>query len=332
MTAVEKHVRLQAIGLWREHPEVPPREVIVAFGNATLVLKDLDERPLGHWALAGLSPTEQEGPATVYAMSADGGETLAIRDPEMIAAIAAVARPSLAPAPLPASARPRRRRLPVLSLLLVAAAVGGAILAAPRVIGPNAALLVPPERAAEFGDRMLIALIGRQGPLCYDPAGQAALGALAARLAPESPPRLRVLELGDVPVAALPGGTLLLDRALVDDAPEAVAGWAAVGLARDPVEALLRAAGPLADARYFLSGEFSEPALARAATAAVAAPPVPAEAAAALDRLAAAGVEPGPFAASLAAAGIAAPAPSEPAEAGPALDGRDRLALRGICG
>jgi hypothetical protein len=214
----------------------------------------------------------------------------------------------------------------------VAAAVAGAIHAAPRVIGPNAALLVPPERAAEFGDRMLIALIGRRGPLCYDPAGQAALGALAARLDPESPPRLRVLELGDVPVAALPGGTVLLDRALVDDAPEAVAGWTAVGLARDAVEALLRAAGPLADARYFLSADFSEPALGRAAEAAVAAPPVPAEAAAALDRLAAAGVESGPFAASLAAAGIAAAAPSEPSEAGPALGGRDRLALRAISG
>ena len=104
MTALERYVRLEAIGLWRERPEAPPREVVVSFGNATLVLKDLADRPLGHWALAGVTVVGRDGPATIYAMTADGGETLAIRDPEMVAAIAAVSRPRLA-----RSRRPRRR-------------------------------------------------------------------------------------------------------------------------------------------------------------------------------------------------------------------------------
>ena len=54
MTALEKYVRLEALGRWRERAGDPPREVVVSLGNATLLLKDLDERPLGHWALAGV--------------------------------------------------------------------------------------------------------------------------------------------------------------------------------------------------------------------------------------------------------------------------------------
>ena len=113
-------------------------------------------------------------------MTADGDETLAIRDPEMVAAIAAVSRPRLDPvAPPP----PPRRRWPVLPLLLLAAVVG-VLAAAPRLIRAEASRVVPPERAAELGDRMLIALIERQGPLCYDPAGQQALAHLAERPTP----------------------------------------------------------------------------------------------------------------------------------------------------
>ena len=50
MTALDRYVRLEAVGLWREAPGAPPREVVVSFGNATLLLTDLEERPLGHWA------------------------------------------------------------------------------------------------------------------------------------------------------------------------------------------------------------------------------------------------------------------------------------------
>jgi hypothetical protein len=90
MTALARYARLEAIGRWSEDARAPAREVVVAFGDATLTLKDLAERPLGHWALAGVAPVRREAGATVYAM-AGGGETLAIDDAEMNAAIAAVA-------------------------------------------------------------------------------------------------------------------------------------------------------------------------------------------------------------------------------------------------
>ena len=64
MTALERYVRREAIGVWRERLEAPPREVVVSFGNSTLVLKDLAERPLGHWALAGVTVVGHDFPAT----------------------------------------------------------------------------------------------------------------------------------------------------------------------------------------------------------------------------------------------------------------------------
>ena len=54
MTALDRYLRLEAVGLWRERADAPAREVIVSFGRSTLVLTDLEERPLGHWALAGV--------------------------------------------------------------------------------------------------------------------------------------------------------------------------------------------------------------------------------------------------------------------------------------
>jgi hypothetical protein len=320
MAVLDRYVRLEALGIWRESRDAPPREVVVRFGRSTLLLTDLAETPLGHWALAGVTVLGRERGATVYAMCPDG-ETLAIRDPEMIAAIAAVARPRPEPR--------RRRRIPLAGMAAVALLAASAAFA-PGWIRAQAVRMVPPEGRAELGDRMLIALIEARGPPCADPAGDRALARLGQRLDPRL--RLRVLDLG-APVAALPGGTVLLDRAAVAAAaaPEELAGWAALALGRDPLDQLLRSAGAARDLRYVLTGELGEAALARAAAAAPA-PPSPAEAGPALARLADAGLDPRPFAAALARAGVAVPLPAVPAAPAPALADQDWVALQGICG
>lgn len=92
MTALDRYLRLEAVGLWREAPDADVREVIVSFGKTTLLFTDLRERPLGHWPLGGIRVLDERDAAgfTVYAMS--DGETLSVRDPDMVAAIAAVCR------------------------------------------------------------------------------------------------------------------------------------------------------------------------------------------------------------------------------------------------
>jgi hypothetical protein len=323
MTALDRFVRLEALGLWREHEDARPREVIVSFGRTTLLLSDRAERPLGHWALAGVTVLRRERGATVYTMTPESGETLAIRDPGMVAAIAAVADGRLAGI----GARPPRRRrllgaLAALTVLTVAAYF------VPGLIRAQAVRMVPPELALEFGDRMLLGIMEAHGPPCDAPAGERALARLGERLDPEAPPRLRVLDLGGALVAALPGRTVLIDRAVLAaaDTPEEIAGWATLGLARDPLDRLLRAIGPVRDVRYILTGEISETALGGAASDAPA-PPTDTEVAAAFAGLAADRIDPRPFAAARANDG----APAAPEGASPVLADQDWVALQGIC-
>ena len=275
MTALEKYVRLEALGLWRESAETEPREVVVSFGNATLVLTDLGDRPLGHWALAGAQPTGRTADgATIYSMTLEGDETLELRDPVMIAAIAAVSR-AYRKAPVSAPPRPR---FPT-GLAIAALAVAGALVYGPDLARDLAVRMVPPEQAEEFGDRMLLGLQDSRGALCADPAGLRALSHLSDRVAGGA--QLRVLDLGGAgPVAVLPGPTVLIDRRALQGAssPEELAGWISAALGADPagrpVRELMRETGTIANLRYILTGEISDPALGAAAMAALAAPPV----------------------------------------------------------
>jgi len=45
MTALEKYERLEATGLWRETTESQSIEVLVTFGNASLILSDFTGAP-----------------------------------------------------------------------------------------------------------------------------------------------------------------------------------------------------------------------------------------------------------------------------------------------
>lgn len=271
MTALEKYARLEALGLWREAAGTDPREVVVSFGNASLILTDLTDRPLGHWALAGIEPIGRAEGATVYAMDRDGEETLAIRDPEMIAAIAAVSRDwSAVPVPVQALAR---RRFPVAVLVvLVVLAVFAA--QAPRLVRDQAARMVPPEQAEEFGQRMLLDLLATHGPACTDPAGLRALGRLSERAAGGLP--LEVLDLGAAnPVSVLPGPVAIINLEAIRTAPRPQALAARLGHAlgsdptRAPVRDLMEAVGPLASLHYILTGALSDASLARAAGRAI---------------------------------------------------------------
>jgi hypothetical protein len=231
------------------------------------------KRPLKRSTIpAGVQVTGRDGGATIYAMTPVGGETLTIRDSDMVEAIAEVARAHAAPAP----AR-RRRRLPLVPLLVLAALATAAGFA-PGLIRAQAARLVPPEKAEEFGDRMLLGVMEARGGSCNEPAGRRALGRLALEIDPASPPRLRVLDLGAAPAVALPGGTVQIDRTALARAaePAEVAGWATAALAADPVAALMRAAGPISDLRYIFTGALGEPALERATRAVLAPPAAPA--------------------------------------------------------
>ncbi len=280
MTALERYDWLEAVGQWREGPDAPLREVIVSFRDATLVLSDLAERPLGHWALAGMQALRVEGGATVYSTTPEGYETLAIRDAQMNEAIAAVTR---APARNPAPPR-RSFRLPAMVAAL--ASLAAALNWGPGLIRDQALRMVSPEQAAEFGDRMLIEAMETTGPLCAAPAGVRALDRMAAVLAaPGETLTLHVTDLSTGPAARLPGRRVLLDRQAVE-ASEGPSDLAALvpqpPPGGGPTADLIAETGVLGGLRFIFTGRIDDATLARATAAALAPPPTtapPAEAA-----------------------------------------------------
>ena len=263
MTALQRYLRLEAVGQWREAPDAAPREVVVSLGRATLLLSDMREQPLGHWALGGIRVLNERDAAgaTVYAMSA--GETLAIRDRDMVDAIAAVRR--ALPEPPPARRRYIGRILAVLALVLLVAA-------GPPYVRQVTAGLIPAEQEADLGARMLAVLVAEHGPPCDDPAGVDALEKLGWSLAGSGHAQIRVMRIGDLRAAALPGNILLLGRAAIETEPQnQISGWIFRASDSDgaPLRNLVLQAGFVADVRYIRTGHFDDAAVARAAETAL---------------------------------------------------------------
>lgn len=98
-TALDKFQRLEGTALWRATPDVQRREVIVSLGEATLVIKDSQDRALTHWSLPAVRRLNPGQQPAVFFPDGDSTETLEVDAPhdDLIEAIEklrkAVARP-----------------------------------------------------------------------------------------------------------------------------------------------------------------------------------------------------------------------------------------------
>ncbi len=329
MTALDRYAKLEAVARYLDGVSAEAREVVVSFGERSLVIVGLDDRAIAHWPLASLravgAPAERP---LELVPDPTSDERVLLEDSEMSAAIAEIC-PGLhkRPATLP---RPRRRAaLRAAALVAVAAVAAGVLYALMPPLPDRLVDMVPPEREAALGNAVfarLPAMLGRgastgasagpsAGPavnVCAAAEGVAARRALAARLAPAGlsfPLRLSVLDDPGVDALTLPGGRVVILRGLVDAArtPEELAGVlahaAGHALRRDPLEAALDSPG-LGAAGILFGDATGSAAVRRAAEAALdpaAAPEAEAAAdAAAFAILAEAGLPSRPFAAFMA--------------------------------
>lgn len=253
MTALSKYDRLEATGLWRSAPDGQRREVFVAIGDATLVISDINNRALTHWSLAAIERGRDEDGRIVFHPDGDPGETLefAASETEMIEAIdtlrQAVER-----------ARPRPGRLrwlgAAVSVLTVAAL---AVFWLPGALVDHAMRVVPPVKEAEIGAALLVRIERVSGARCRNTQARPALDALAQRIGAN---RIVIVPGGVREALALPGGTVVLNRALVEDyeEPDVAAGYALVeqarGVSRPPLRALLEQAGVRASVTLLTTG------------------------------------------------------------------------------
>jgi len=263
MTALKKYTRLESGGLWRDTPTSQRREVVVAFREATLVLSDpKSEAPLSHWSLPAIERLNPGELPALFAPGQEAIETLELEDGDMIAALETV-RSALAGQ----RAKPGRLR----GFLLGSGTVlvlGLAVFWLPDAVTKHTASVLPAATRAAIGQAALADVQRLTGSACTSPLGSFALTALGDKLFGPHRAQILILRDGLTRSAHLPGGTILIARAMVEDegGPEVLAGLALVerlrAEARDPILPVLNHAGLTATFRLLTSGTLPESAIA----------------------------------------------------------------------
>ncbi len=259
MTALKQYERLESIGLWRDDPEAQRREVLVRFGEATLVLSDpRSEVALSHWSLPAVERRNPGVLPALYAPGDDALETLEIDDTDMIQALEKVRGAVVAAIP-----RPGRLRGVVLGGLTLAV-MGLGVFWVPDALIAHTASVVPASQRAELGQLALDDVIRLTGAPCDNQQGLRALANLSERVfGPVDTPILYVVRDGVTTGLHLPGDVIVLSNTLISTAngPEALAGAAlAEGERRklqDPMLPLLTHAGLRASFHLLTTGELS---------------------------------------------------------------------------
>ena len=232
MTALERFVRLESGGLWRENKDAQRRDVTVSFGKTTLVLSDSAQRPVAHWSLPAVRRLNPGKHPALFAPDKDADEVLEIEDDLMIDAIEEVRKALRVATPHPGRLRG------YLTGGVAAAVVGAAVFLAPGAMRDTAAQVVPSAKQQEIGTAILGHYQRLAGAACNGGPGTAVLEQLHARLfGAEAAGSLVVVPSLPQGAMALPGDLILIDRRLIEghDGPAPLAGH--ILAAADPVTA-----------------------------------------------------------------------------------------------
>lgn len=320
MTALSEYQRLESPGLWRESAASQRRDVVVAFGDATLTITDArTTRPLAHWSLPAVTRRNPGARPAVFTPGDDMGEELEIADDTMVAAISKVH--AIIAARLPHPGRLRRALMGGVLTSVVALAV----LVLPRALIEHTASVLPIAERTKIGQAILSDITRLSGQPCATPEGTAALLRLRDRLLGPGGGEIVVLPQALTGTRHLPGRIILIGVQMLNkgDGAEAVAPAILAEQLRaektDPLVAALRGAGLAATFRLLTTGKlppatlhgYGETVLARANAE------VPTQQIE--DALSERGIA------------TAHPAPGSPAPK-PVLGDNDWVALQGICG
>lgn len=257
MTALKQYDRLEATGLWRASPDDQRREVLVSIGEATLTISDSNDRALTHWSLAAIVRVNPGQRPAIFNPDGDPGETLELAEDEttMIDALekvlSAIGR-----------ARPHPGRLRIYSVLVaIVTMLALLIFWLPGALIRHTVSVVPDIKRQTIGQALLGRVQRIGGPACSTPETTAVLASLAQRTGVR---QLVVLRAGVSDSLHLPGGIVLLNKALIEDYddPAVAAGYILSERARvteyDPLAELLSHAGPAASFRLLTTGKLTQ--------------------------------------------------------------------------
>lgn len=257
MTALKEYARLEASGLWRATAEHQRREVVVSFGDATLTISDLQDRPLAHWSLAAIERLNPGQTPAIYSPHGDPGEALefAAEEATMIDAIERLRRAVDRSRPRPG----RLRQFIILTVCLAIAAV--TVFWLPGALIRHTVTLVPFSKREDIGRALLASVEQVSGRACQTRDSAAALSALAQRAGVR---RLFVVPAGIRDSLYLPGSIVLLNKAVIEEFedPAVAAGYILAErsriVAEDPLEHLLQTTGPVSAFRLLTTGSLPQ--------------------------------------------------------------------------
>ncbi len=261
MTALNKYQRLEASGLWRTAPDEQRREVIASIGDATLVISDLQDRPLTHWSIAAIKRGNPGKLPAIYHPAGDSSETLELADneSEMVAAIE-----KLQKAIHRKESHPGRLRSAAF-LTTVAVIAAGAIFWLPVALRNHADSTANAIETARSWQDVLAQMTPVTGQACREEIATGVLAKLAMRL---NLSEIVVVPGGLSSTASLPGGVVMLSRSILEDHedPAVAAGYviaeALRAEAQDPLAKLLKTGGPWASFRLLTTGQLHDETLA----------------------------------------------------------------------
>ena len=260
MTALKKYDRLESPGLWRASAEAQRQDVVLSFGNATLVISDKAGRALTHWSLPAIERINPGARPALFAPDAEQSETLEIADDTMIDALETVRKTIAKRRP-----QPGRLRFAIFGGTVVF--IGWlALFWLPGALVTHASTVVPEVKRDEIGRELSTQLTRVTGRACSTPLGDRALRRIAIRLG--LPGDLRVVRATLPDTIGLPGGDILINARVVEDHedPDVLAGYLLseqVRLTQTPaLDRMLGYSGPLTSFRLLTQGEVPEATLA----------------------------------------------------------------------
>ncbi|MDC0736721.1 hypothetical protein N6L24_00380 [Cognatishimia sp. SS12] len=256
MTALNQYQRLEASGLWRAEAGAQRREVIASIGDATLLISDMQDRPLTHWSIPAIERANPGKFPAVFHPFGDADETLELAEDqhEMIDAIEKLRRAIHRHEP-----RPGRLRSVVLGGSLLAM-VAGAVFWLPDALRGHVTKVMPDLNRTVIGQDILGHLSAVTGTPCRKPALTPTLKRLAERVGAKE---IIVVPSGIRSTAALPGKIILLSRAVLEDTedPAVAIGYLVAESLRmqqnDPLEKLLETGGISASFRLLTTAELT---------------------------------------------------------------------------
>ena len=257
MTALKEYDRLECTGLWRSGPAEQRREVAVSFGEATIVLTDMQNRPLAHWSLAAIVLKKHSGNKVILRPGSDSGESLEISDRTMLEALTKVQKAI-------ERSRPHPGRIRLILTLATVVVVG--IVAAiwgPQAVISYASTVLPEVKRVQLGDALAQRIGQLAGPYCSSPEGFNSAQQLTDRLNTNKTLHLLILPGQRKLPIILPGGKVILFENMVtaSNDPAVTAGYILLALAayeqEGSLQKYLERAGPLISLNLVASNDLS---------------------------------------------------------------------------